>query len=214
MKIGPPNKSTGRVHFLFQTAAAAFSSWRTIIGTVIASIALSNLILRLPKMSISDALRWLLNAYQQTVHPPIDFMLGWLPFSLPGPVKDILVVYLAVGGVMFRSLWFGRPRRHFPFDIVRLRVVAGIILQAIGWPYYIRFTLKRPLYVVRGKRGYNGRLPARSREQAEAFLKATNSDGTVVCDDRQLVITYAVALLISVLTIILVNAATSDLGPG
>lgn len=212
MQPGTRDNLAGRARSLLQIAATAFSTWGAIIGTCIACLALCNLILRLPNMSIADVFWWLLNAYQQTIHPPIDFVLSWLPFSLPGPAKDILVAYFAIGGVMYRSLSFGSPPRRFSPNSDRWRVLAGTVLMAIGWPYFIRSTLKKPLYVIRGKHGYKGRLPARSKEHAEFFLKSTNTKASVACNDRQLIILYIVALLLSVLFFITINEAINELG--
>jgi hypothetical protein len=110
----PKSRAKSRAAKFLEIARAAYSGWAAIIGTFIAGIALFNLTLNAFDMSVANALGWLLEAYRATFYPPIDFILSWLPFKIPATVKDVFVIYVAIGGVIYRSLSFGSAGGRFP----------------------------------------------------------------------------------------------------
>lgn len=129
-------KSLRRWLAIFGTA---YSSWAAAIGSIIATIALCNLVFRLMDASIIDSLQWLLSAYRKTFHPPIDYVTSIVSLKLPAAAKDALVLYAAVGGILYRTLSYAGPAplklpeymwsRRREFEIWLRRVWA-----AFRWP--------------------------------------------------------------------------------
>jgi len=84
-----------------------------------------------------ELLALLLDAYQKTFHPPIAFLFSWLPIPLPAGMKDAVLVYIAMVGVLYRGLSY----RGRPVDIAarfarpRLRMFVGQSFAAFFWPY-------------------------------------------------------------------------------
>jgi hypothetical protein len=201
----------------FRIVCTAYASWSTLLGTVIGAVALSSLVFRLFHVSVFDALALMLVAYQKTFHPPIAFIFSWLPFALPPAAKDLVLLYIAMAGVLFRSLSYLLPksdmRKQFrrPWTL-RARMFAGKIIAAAAWPYFIKSIIARPLLLVRDAQNNDrGRLPHMSRKEAEAFIAGDSGGAAVFCDERELVICYFVALFVAVLAIVLLNAAVNDL---
>lgn len=104
-----PKRPHNRYQRFLKMIRTAYISWGAIVGTVLASIALTSLIIRLLAVPISEAFIWLLMAYKQTFYPPIVFLLSWLPFMIPDLVKDAIVIYIAGAGILHRTLGFGKP---------------------------------------------------------------------------------------------------------
>src|SRR5262249_17415697 len=96
---------------------SAYSSWSATIGSIIATIALCNLIFSLIDVPLTEWISWILAAYQKTFHPPIDYLLSVFSLRLPAAGKDALVLYLAVGGILYRTLSYERAsplKDHIP----------------------------------------------------------------------------------------------------
>jgi hypothetical protein len=83
---------------------AAYSSWASSIGTILATVALCNLAFRILNVSMFEALAWILLAYRKTFYPPIDYLLSFISLRLPSIAKDVIVIYLAIGGVLYRTV--------------------------------------------------------------------------------------------------------------
>lgn len=202
---------------------SAYSGWSAVLGTIIATIALSNIVFRVMHASLAEAFKWLLAAYQKTFHLPIDYMLSFFSIHLPAAGKDLLVLYLAVGGVLFRTLSYEgtSPLSHnFPKTrIWKLRTQGATILATITWPYWLRGLFRHPCLLVVSRKGYHGRLPpprsdlspAERKQVIETFLSLTGGDARVVCDERQLLASYAIGLFVAVLCLVVLNAAIDGL---
>ena len=60
-------------------------------------------------VSVFEALAWILAAYRKTFHPPIDYLLSFFSLQIPAAAKDVLVLYIAMSGVLYRTLSYERP---------------------------------------------------------------------------------------------------------
>lgn len=204
---------------------SAYSSWSAVLGTIIATIALCNLVFRVMHASLVEAFKWVLAAYQKTFHPLIDYVLSLFSIHLPAAGKDLLVVYLAVGGILYRTLSYQRPspiRKVFPTTWQgRIRDLHGramTIVAAIIWPFFMR-RLIYPCLLIESQRGYHGRLPpprsdlspAERKEAIETLLSQMSGNPRVICNERQLLASYAIGLLTAVLCLIVLNAAIDGL---
>jgi hypothetical protein len=150
-------------------------------------------------------------------------------FSLrvPASVKDVLVLYAATGGVLYRTLSYEEPspsraqlKAQFP-DWWRtdLRMLVGNIRAAVVWPYYVSGVLRHPSFLIRSSLGYHGRMPplrsglspSRRTEVMQEMLSYVGRDATVICNERQLLGVYAIALLAAVLGLVILNTAIDRL---
>lgn len=203
---------------LFRVLRTAYSSWSAFVGTALGTIALANLVFQLFRISVFDLLASFLAAYQKTFHPPVAFVFSWLPFALPPAAKDAILLYIAMGGVLYRSLSYAPPRSAEITSLLptpwrlRVRVLAGKIFAAAVWPYFIKSIVVRPLLLVRDAQNRDrGRLPHMDRKEAEAFFARDPGQPTVFCDERELIICYFMALVIALIAVILLNAGVNDL---
>jgi len=205
---------------------SAYSSWSAVLGTIIATIALCNLVFRVMHASLVEALKSVLFAYQKTFHPPIDYVLSLFSIHLPAAGKDLLVLYLAVGGILYRTLSYERPspiKKAFPATwrsrIRDLHARALKIFAAIIWPFSIRGLLRHPCLLIESQKGYHGRLPpprsdlspAERKKVIETLLSQINGNPRVICNERQLLASYAIALFIAVVSLVVLNAAIDGL---
>jgi len=168
------------------------------------------------RLSPTELLKLLIDAYQRTFHPPIAYLFSWLPFPLPSGVQDGILVYMAMAGVLYRTLSYrGRPP-DFAAQLMRppigllLRILIGPVLAAVFWPYFIASIFRRPLLLVRDKNNRDrGRLPPMDRKLVREFLAGDPGEPTVLCDERQLVVCYFVTLLAAMVAILFLNAAVN-----
>jgi len=195
----------------------AYASWSATLGTILGAIALTNLVVRSFHLSLVELLALLLDAYQKTFHPPIAFVFSWLPIPLPAGMKDAVLVYIAMVGVLYRGLSY----RGRPVDIAarfarpRLRMFAGQSFAAFFWPYFIVPIFRRPLLLVRDKRNRDlGRLPPMDPNTLQAFLAGDVGEPRVLCDARELIVCYLVTLLGAMVALLLLNAAMNQLELG
>lgn len=195
----------------------AYASWSATLGTILGAIALTSLVVRTLHLSLTELLKLLINAYQKTFHPPIAFVFSWLPFQLPPGVKDGILVYLAIAGVLYRSLSY---RGRLPDEAaqirtpkgLRLRLLVGPVIAAIFWPYFIAPIVRRPHLLVRDKNNRDrGRLPPMDRKLARTLLAGDGGEPTVLCDERQLIICYFLTLPAAMLALLFLNAAVNHL---
>ncbi len=151
----------------FEIFRSAYSSWAAVLGTILATVALCNLTFRIMDVSVFEALAWILAAYRKTFHPPIDYLLSFFSLQIPAAAKDVLVLYIAMSGVLYRTLSYERPsplraqlKAQFP-DRWRtgLQILVGNIRAAIFWPYYLSGVLRHPSFLIRSSLGYHGRMP-------------------------------------------------------
>ena len=205
---------------------SAYSSWSAVLGTIIATIALCNLLFRVMHVSLVETLKLVLSAYQRTFHPPIDYVLSFFSIHLTGAGKDLFVLYLAVGGILYRTLSYERTsplKKAFPTTwqtrIRDLRRRAIAIVAAIVWPFFIRGPLRHPCLLIESQKGYHGRLPprrgdlspAQRKEVVETLLSQMTGDPRVICNERQLLASYAAGLFIAVVSLVALNAAIDGL---
>ena len=204
----------------------AYANWSAMLGTIIATIALCNMAFKLMHASLVEGFKLVLSAYQKTFHPPIDYVLSLLSIHLPSTGKDLIVLYLAVGGILYRTLSYDRPsplKKAFPTTwqsrIHDLRKWAATVVAAMLWPYFLRGLLRHPCLLVESRRGYHGRLPlprrdlspAERKEVIEFFLGQLDDDATVICSERQLLASYAIGLFTAVVGLVILNAAIDGL---
>lgn len=174
-------------------------------------------------VSVFEALAWVLAAYRKTFHPPIDYLLSFFSLRVPAAAKDVLVLYIAMSGVLYRMLSYEEPsplKAQFPVMWrMSLRMWASKILLALFWPYFLRGLLRHPSFLVRSSLGYHGRMPpprsdlspARRKEVMEEMLSYLGKDATVICNERQLLGVYAMALFAAVLGLVILNTAVDRL---
>ena len=168
------------------------------LGTILATVALCNLTFRAMDVSVFEALAWILAAYQKTFHPPIDYFLSFFSLRIPAAAKDVLVLYIAMGGVLYRTFSYEEPsplKAEFPIAWrMSLRMWASKILVALFWPYFLTGLLRHPSLLVRSSLGYHGRMPparsdlppAKRKEVMDTILSYLGKDATVICNERQL----------------------------
>lgn len=203
------NHSTGLFSRLWRMIRFAYASWSAILGTILGSLAVTSLAFELVSITPSDLLRQLLSAYRQTFHPPLELLLSWLPFRLPVMVKDAILLYGAIGGILFRALSFGNSGGSIL--LWRLRILYGRVLVVLLWPKFLIYFLKRPGYIIRTNGKFNGRLPARSRTVAEETILNFMPGSEIVCTDRGLIFIYGLALAFAVFSLIVLNTALERL---
>jgi hypothetical protein len=207
----------------FGILRSAYTDWTATLGTIIAIVALSNLLFKILDSPITETLAWIFSQYRKTFHPPIDLLLSVFSLHLPALGKDALVLYLAMAGVLFRTLsyrqselirlpagfrWNGRAL------LMKIRVIAGEIVAALLWPRVVGSILRNPSVLVVSNWGYHGRLPPpRARDPVERQrvmekMLAMTSDGAGIhCTDRQLLISYFATLLAAASGLVCLNAA-------
>ena len=205
---------------------SAYSSWAAVLGTILATVALCNLTLRALDVSVFDALGWILTAYQKTFHPPIDYLLSFFSLRIPAAAKDVLILYLATGGVLYRTLSYegSSPlKAQFPATwrtrFWHLRVRAGNILAAVFWPYFLRGVIRHPSFLIRSSLGYHGRMPpprgdlppAERKKVLDEMPSYLGKDAMIICNERQLLAVYAIALFAAVVSLVILNAAVDCL---
>jgi len=210
----------------FEIFRSAYSSWAAVLGSILATAALCNFTFRVMDVSVFEALAWILAAYQKTFHPPIDYLLSFFSLRIPAAAKDVLVLYIAMGGVLYRTLSYEEPsplKAQFPVTwrtkFWDLRMWAGKILAAVFWPYFLRGLLWHPSFLVRSSLGYHGRMPpprsdlppAERKEVMDMMLSYLGKDATVICNERQLIGAYSVALFAAVLGLVILNTAVDRL---
>lgn len=200
-----------------QLAAQAYASWSAALGVTLGIIALTNLIVRTLHLSLTELLALTLDAYQKTFHPPIAFLFSWLPFPLPAGVKDGIVVYIAMAGVLYRTLSYrGRWPDHaaqFTTPIGRrLRIIFGLILATSLWPYFALSICRKPSFLIRDEHNRDvGRLPTSDRNVANEFISKFHTGAVIICNERQLLACYLMTLLGAVGALLILNAAVDQL---
>lgn len=207
---------------------AAYSSWAAWIGTILATVALCNLAFRFLNVSVFEALAWILTAYRKTFHPPIDYLLSFISLPLPSIAKDFLVIYLAMGGILYRTLSYKEPSpllaqfraRQGGYRLMDLRMWMGQVRAAVLWPRCLKTILWHPGFLIRSSLGYHGRMPPPRQDLPpddvqtgvmKEMLAYSGKDAVVICNERQLLLVYAVTLLAAVLGLVILNAAVDGL---
>ncbi|HZL31626.1 MAG TPA: hypothetical protein VFC54_11305 [Pseudolabrys sp.] len=208
---------------------SAYSGWAAVLGTILGTVALSNLTFRFLDISVFEALASILAAYQKTFHPPIDYLLSLISLRIPNILKDGLVFYIAMAGVLYRMLAHEEPsplkakvRAQFPNSwrmVLRLRV--RNVRAAIFWPYYLRGFIRHPSFLIRGTSAYGrippprvDRSPTEQEETRKTMLSYLGDDAVVICNERQLLAVYTFALIAAVLGLVILNAAIDRLSDG
>ncbi|WP_022722223.1 hypothetical protein [Rhodopseudomonas sp. B29] len=204
---------------------SAYSNWAAVLGTIIAVVALSHLLLRTLNAPIAVTLAWFFAQYRKTFHPPIDFLFSTFSIQPPAIAKDGLVLYLAIAGVLYRALTYRqfsdlsrvefRALHRTPAAIcLKMRVILGTIFGALLWPRVMPSVLQKPSMLVVSDQGYHGRLPPpRTRDPAERqrvikeMLDMIGPGAAVLYNDRQLVICYFVTLLAAATALVSLNGA-------
>ncbi len=74
--------------------------------------------------------------YTSIRDPIFDLLFAWLPFTLPGPVKDLATMYLALGAVSQRAWIQGEPGGNKMSFWPKLLYKARLTLT---WPGSVRF---------------------------------------------------------------------------
>jgi hypothetical protein len=162
----------------------------------------------------------------KNLYPPIDYALSLFSIHLPPAGKDLLVLYLAAGGILYRTLSYDRAsplKDRFPKTWrTRIRIFwmrASKVLAAVLWPYVLCGLLRKPGLLIVSQQGYHGRLPpprrdlssAERKKVIETLLVQIGHNARVLCNERQLLATYAIGLLIAVICLVVLNAAIDGL---
>ena len=204
----------------------AFTSWAATIGTIIATVALCNMFFRVMGLPVAEILRLVLSAYQKTFHPPIDYIFSVFSIRVPAVAKDLVVLYLATGGVLYRTLSYEQssPLKKAMRDAFLatmksrmrdLRMKAGTILVAVFWPYFLKGLLRHPSFLIVSAKGYHGRMPpvrrdfspAQQKEALDKMFSLIGPGATVLCNERQLFVSYLVGLLAAACGLVILNDA-------
>lgn len=172
-------------------------------------------------VTIFEALSWILSAYRKTFHPPIEYLLSIFSVRLPMAGKDAIVLYLAMIGILYRMLSYKGPspiKGRFP-RILALRMRVSKILIAIFWPYFLKGLLRYPCLLITSRQGYHGRLPpprpdlppAQRKKVVETALAQMGEGAAVLCNERELLASYAIGLVTAVISLVVLNAAIDRL---
>lgn len=75
----------------------------SLLGTVGTTIALLNFLTSLLTLSLSASFEAMLSAYKLLIHGAIDWLLFFVGVKLPLWAKDMIFIYLIIGGAFMRS---------------------------------------------------------------------------------------------------------------
>jgi hypothetical protein len=173
-------------------------------------------------------LGWILISYRKTVHVPIDYLLSLFSLRIPAPATDVLLVYLAIGGILFRTLSYEEPsplKAQFPVTwrsrFWDFRMRAGAVVAAVFWPYFVGGIVRHPCYLIRSSLGYHGRMPSprrdlspTERDEAIKTMLSFLDKGSIICTERQLLAAYAMGLAAAVVGLVILNGAVDRLTEG
>ena len=86
-------------------AGRAFSeTWKT-VGIVAAAVSIFSLVARVFSMPLSRIAQLAVDAFRATFHPWVSWVGVLLPFQLSEPMKDFMLVWLAIGGSLGRAFY-------------------------------------------------------------------------------------------------------------
>jgi hypothetical protein len=207
----------------FEIFRSAYASWAATFGTIIAAIALCNLLFMVLNTPITETLAWIFAQYRKTFHPPIDLLFSLFALHLPSAGKDALLLYLAMAGILYRTLSYrqfsgiqlpGQFRWNWRALLANVRLIAGGIAAALLWPCVVGSIMRNPGVLVVSDRGYHGQLPSPREHDPEKRQKAiaellvmTGGEARIHCTDRQLLVVHFVTLLAAVAGIVCLNGA-------
>ncbi len=92
-----------------------------------------------------------------------------------------------------------------------MRMRVSHVVAALLWPKVLTTFLAKPCLLVTSEYGFHGRLPYMSRKEAASFPSKMPGNTTVFCDERELILSYFVSLLMAVFALITLNAAVNEL---
>ena len=95
----------------------------------------------------------------------------------------------------------------------------GKFFAAVFWPYFLIGVIRYPCFLIRSSSGYHGRMPpprkdlspVKRKQVMEEMLSFVGKGATVICNERQLLGIYAIALFAAVLGLVILNAAIDRL---
>lgn len=145
---------------------AAFRNWSAQLGIVITIAGLMSFLARTLAISPIEPLRVLIDTYRALFHPILDLPLSWLGVTLSDPVKDGILIWMAIGGAIGRTLTAlyasNRIGRDFfvatrigeivkYFSATALRRLMNTIASLVIWPVLLFFGLQWPVVVSDGR---------------------------------------------------------------
>ena len=84
-------------------ALKIFMEWYGVIGFVFGVFAIINLCVSIYHIDLNEFIRSISRSYQIIAHTFVGWLFFWLPFSLPTFAKDVVVIWLIVGGAVART---------------------------------------------------------------------------------------------------------------
>lgn len=198
----------------FRSVRAAFSSWWSVLGIVMASVTAFNLARNLlPNFQVASVLSHIAETYQSVVYYPLWWILAW--FSWPRPpawAVDMAIIWLLIGGVMLRSVWHmmrQQSKRNAPSPIVGvLMLVYGVGVALVFWPLLLARFLASPLAFDDG--------------QEVSLLNRTDANdpswqdvrGKFLYDLRIVLVTQALACVTCIMAFLTLNSVLHLYGEG
>ncbi|WFE92633.1 hypothetical protein K1718_27425 (plasmid) [Roseibium porphyridii] len=115
----------------FVSTFSKVSNW---ISSIFAATAMFNIISNWSKLEISSLIAEILILYQKVSHLFVDLLLFPFDINIPNYVKDIIFIYIVIGGVILRG--YIRIYREF-YDMEYNGYRSAVILpEGLGYFYY------------------------------------------------------------------------------
>ena len=93
-------------------------------------------------LTLQTTLENIVTAFQAVTRPVWEFLLGWLPWDLPGWVADYLTMGMVVSGMWFRALLVENDDDLGVFTFL-IAVLSNGLLWPLSLPYFAYVTLDR-----------------------------------------------------------------------
>jgi hypothetical protein len=187
----------------------AFASYGQVIGVVLAGISLFNLVSHFFSLDLSSFFGYFFTLYRDFFRNMIDGILFFLPFQLPGEVKDLLTLYGLLGAVVVKSVrqlypateWAPLRFRSLRWRFLRwrLRAVLFYARDLLLWPRSVKKLYERP-YV------YWDDEPANDHYQSPIRLPDPKAEAFFMYDVRVIFCIQLSAMIATTLVTVALNS--------
>ncbi|MCB1739204.1 MAG: hypothetical protein KDK91_02465 [Gammaproteobacteria bacterium] len=144
----------------------AYTGWFAVVAISVSALALTNLLFRYWEVGASAMFSLILTWYRQIAHALLGYLSMLLSLHLSPTAKDLLTLWLMLGGLVARTLDYVYRRGH-PFDhppdvigvllLDRLatdyrvgRALTLVAATAFAWPYFVLRFARRPYLMTAG----------------------------------------------------------------
>lgn len=139
---------------------AAYGGFSKLFAILTAAVVLLSWLLRVMAIPFGEFVTRVVETYRGIVHPLMDQLFGWLPWTLSDWWRDAIAIYFVIGGAVARTLWVfyaehkaGESSEHYGPAIIgrfqnRAMQVLAVVLSAPLWPLSLLAMLAAP-YVMR-----------------------------------------------------------------